>query len=34
MIGLIYIYGTIAVVALAIAIWFNTKSGKRWLDNL
>lgn len=34
MLGLIYIYATIAVVAGAIAIWFNTPSGKKWLENL
>lgn len=29
---MIYVYATISVVALAIAIWLNTKSGKKWLD--
>lgn len=34
MIGMIYVYATISVVALAIAIWLNTKTGKRWLEDL
>ncbi len=32
--GLIYVYATISVVAIAIALWLNTKSGRKWLQEL
>lgn len=32
--GMIMIYATITVVAGCMAIWLNTKAGKRFLDNL
>lgn len=32
--GLIYVYATISVVAIGIALWLNTKSGKKWLQEL
>ena len=32
--GLIYIYATIAVVAGAIAVWFHTPWGKKFLKEL
>ena len=32
--GLIYVYATISIVAGGIALWLNTKSGKKWLQEL
>lgn len=32
--GLIMIYATISIVAGCMALWLNTKSGKRFLENL
>lgn len=32
--GLIIILGGVDVVALGLAIWINTKSGKKWLYSL
>ena len=34
MVGLIYVYATISAVAIGIALWLNTKSGKKWLQEL
>lgn len=34
MMGLIYIYGTIAAVAAVIAVWFHTPWGKKFLKDL
>nr|DAG28460.1 MAG TPA: hypothetical protein [Caudoviricetes sp.] len=32
--GLIIILGGVGIVAFGLAIWINTKSGKKWLANL
>ncbi len=32
--ALLATYIVIGVISLAIAIWLNTKSGKKWLKNL
>ena len=32
--GLVMIYATITVVAGAMALWFHTKWGKKFLENL
>ena len=32
--GLIYVYATISVVAIAIALWLHTKAGRKWLQEL
>lgn len=32
--GMIMIYATITVVSGCMLLWLNTKSGKRWLENL
>ncbi len=32
--ALITLFAVLAVIGLAIAIWLNTKSGKKWLSEL
>ena len=32
--NLIMLFAVLAVVGSAIAIWINTKSGKKWLESL
>jgi len=32
--GLIIVLGGVGVVAFALSIWINTKSGKKWLASL
>ena len=32
--GLIGLFSIVAIIALGIAIWMNTKRGKKWLSNL
>lgn len=32
--ALIILFSIMAVIGTAIAIWLNTKSGKKWLANL
>ncbi len=32
--ALIALFSVMAVVGSAIAIWLNTKSGKKWIENL
>ena len=32
--ALIALFSVLAVVGSAIAIWLNTKSGKKWIENL
>lgn len=29
-----YILGLGALIGISMAIWFNTKSGQKWIDNL
>ena len=31
---LIYLFTTISIIGIGILIWFNTKSGKKWLREL
>ena len=32
--GLTMMMGVVAVISIVIAFWTNTKSGKRWIENL
>lgn len=32
--GLLYLFIVLSAVGWAIALWLNTKSGKKWLENL
>lgn len=34
MYALIFIFSTVSVIALGILLWFQTKSGKKWLKEL
>lgn len=32
--ALIALFSVMAIVGIAIAVWLNTKSGKKWLESL